>query len=83
VEPGHVGERPGHAHDVADPLEQPGLELSVVPLGGQRPRQAGLLGPVAVLSHRPHAHPAGPGNGPVGEALLVLQTKDFTDLSHQ
>jgi hypothetical protein len=53
------------------------------PLGGHRPRQASLLGPVAVGPHPRDAYPTGPGNGPVAEALLVLQAKNFTDLSHQ
>jgi hypothetical protein len=48
VELGHGGQRPGHPHDVADPAEEPGLELGVIPLRRQRPRHAGLLSPVAV-----------------------------------
>ena len=44
---------------------------------------AGLLGPAAVLRHRAQPDPAGPGDGPVGQALLVLQSKNLADLSHQ
>ena len=66
VDPGHVGQRPRHAHDVTDALEQPGFELGIVPLGRQRPRQSRLPGSAAVLGHRPQPHAAGPGDGPVG-----------------
>jgi hypothetical protein len=83
VELGHGGQRSGDPHHVANPAEQTGLELGVIPLGRQRPRHAGLLSPVAVRPHRADADPAGPGNGPVGQVLLVFQPKDFTDLSHQ
>ena len=83
VDPGHVGQRPGHAHDVPHPLEQPGFELGVVPLGRQRPCQARLPGPAAILRHRAQAHAAGAGDRPVGQALLVLQSKNLADLSHQ
>ena len=68
VDPGHVRHRPGDADEVADPLEQAGLELDVVPLRGQRPAQARLLGPAAVLGHRPKADAAGPGDRPVRQA---------------
>ena len=78
------GQRPGHADHVADPLEQPGLELGVVPLGRHAATSGRPAGPGwQYVRHRPHAHPAGPGDGPVGQALLVLQSQDFTNLSHQ
>jgi hypothetical protein len=83
MQPRHVGQRPRHAHDVADPSEQPSFELRVVPLGRQWPRHASLLGAVAVRPDRAHAHPTGPGNRPVGQVLLILQPKNLTDLSHQ
>jgi hypothetical protein len=65
----------GHAYDVADPAEQAGLELGVIPLGGQRPRHAGLLGPVAVRPHRAHTHPTGPGNGPVSRCCSYFRRR--------
>jgi hypothetical protein len=83
MDPGHVGPGPGHADHIADPLEQAGFELRVVPLGWQGPRHAGLLSPAAVLRHRAQPHAAGAGNGPVGQALLVLQSKNLADLPHQ
>ena len=83
VDPGHVGQGPGHADHVAHPLEQPGFHLGLVPVGRQGPRQPRLLGAAAVLRHRAQAHAAGQGNGPVGQALLVLQSKNLADLPHQ
>jgi hypothetical protein len=83
VEPGHVGQRPRHADEIPHPPEQPGFELGVVPLGRQWPRQVCHAGPPTVLGHRGHAHAAGTGNGPVGQVLLVLQSKNFADLPHR
>jgi hypothetical protein len=48
------------ADEVADPLEEAGLELRVVPLGGYGPRQTSLPGPATIGGDRAHAHPAGP-----------------------
>src|SRR5262245_26918973 len=42
MHPDHVGPRPRHADEIAHPLEQPGLELGVVPLRGERPAQSRL-----------------------------------------
>src|SRR5439155_4487067 len=39
--------------------EEPGFELGVVPLGGERPRQIHPLGPAAIVRHRAEADPAG------------------------
>jgi len=83
VDPGHVGQGSGHTDEVADPLEQPGLELGVVPLGRQRPAQGRLLSPAAVLGHRAQPHATRPGDRPVGQALLVLQSKDLANLPHR
>jgi hypothetical protein len=83
VDPGHIGQRPGHPDDVAHPLEEPGFKLGVVPLGRQRPPQVCLPSPAAVLRHRAQPHAVGPGDGPVGQALLVLESKNLADLSHR
>jgi len=62
--------------------EQPGLDLYLLEVGGQRPEKARLSRPPEVLRHRPHAHPAGPGNRPVRQTL-VLESQNLAQLSHQ
>ena len=83
MEPGHVGPGPGHAHKRVDLPEEPGFQLGVVPLGGQRPRQIRLLGPAAIIRHRAEADPTGAGDRPVGQVLVVLQSKNFANLPHR
>jgi hypothetical protein len=83
VDPGHVRQGSGNPDQVANALEEAAFELPVVPVLRQGPHQPGLVGPAAVLRHRPHADPTRPGDGAVGQALLVLQPQDFTYLSHQ
>ena len=61
-----------------------GFELGVVvPLGGERPRQIRPLGPAAIVRHRAEADPAGAGNRPVGQVLVVLQSQNLADLPHR
>jgi hypothetical protein len=83
VDPGHVGLRPGHAHDVVHAPEESGFELRIVPLHRQRPRQIRLPSPAAVFRHGAEPDPAGPGDRPVGQALLVLQAQNLANLSHR
>jgi hypothetical protein len=67
VEPRHVGEGPGDAQQVVHPLEEPGLQLGVVEVLGERPAQPGLGRPAAVLEDGPQADPAGAGHRPLGQ----------------
>ena len=83
VEPGHIRERPGHPHQVVHPLEEPGLQLGVVEVLGERPPQPGLGRPAAVLEDGPQADPAGAGHGPLGQPAAPPQSQDLADLSHQ
>ena len=56
------------------PGKQPGLQLGVVEVGGERPAQAQRRGPLQIERDRPDADRAGLGYRPVGQAPLVLES---------
>jgi hypothetical protein len=61
---------------------EPGGECLVVALGGQRPPDAGGLGPAQALLHRRAGRAGRLGDLPVTPACLGLQPQHLTNLAH-
>jgi hypothetical protein len=81
MDPHQVGRRPLPPR--RGQHEQPRLQSGVVQLRRERPAEPGPPRPAHVLRHCPHAHPQRPGNRPVAQATLVLQSQDLAYLSHR